>query len=123
MKSGTASWITVAELVATPPAQASTSQRVPQQVVAIMRRYGDAYFVARATNGFGGIIKGIGVAIAVLLLLIGFLFISSGRAGDATFAFGVVTLVSGIIAGVGSTLSAYLFPHRDKFSKRLLTAR
>jgi hypothetical protein len=100
IKSGTATWMTVAELVANPVMQVSTASPVSNQVSAIMRRYSDAYLVAKVTNGFGGIIKGIGVAIAVLLLLIGFMFISNGRPGDATFAMGVVTIVAGIIAAV-----------------------
>lgn len=73
---------------------------VSNQVSALMHRYSDAYIVASATNGFGGLIKGIGVLIAILLIVIGLGFISQGRFGDATFALGVVTSVAGILAGV-----------------------
>src|SRR5205085_10394290 len=73
MKTGIATWMTVAELVANPPVQASAQAQIGRtllltnQVIALMRRYNDAYLVARVTNGFGGIIKGIGVVIAILL--------------------------------------------------------
>jgi hypothetical protein len=105
MKSGTATWLTVAELVANPPTptslltQTDATQLLTKQVIALMHRYNDAYLVARVTNGFGGIIKGFGVVIAVLLGLVGVVFVISGRAGDATFAMGVLTIVSGIIVG------------------------
>ncbi len=34
--------------------------------LAVIRRYGDAYLVAGVTTGFGSIIKGIGIVLAVL---------------------------------------------------------
>src|SRR6266496_5874317 len=67
LKSGTTTWMNVAELVANPPtpinplAQTGTTQLLTKQVIALTHRYNDAYLVARVTNGFGGIIKGMGV--------------------------------------------------------------
>jgi VIT1/CCC1 family predicted Fe2+/Mn2+ transporter len=65
-----------------------------------MSRYRDAYLQARVTNGIGSFIKGFGFVLGSLLILTGFLFTSKGRLGDATFALGVITIVSGIVAGV-----------------------
>jgi len=106
LKSGTTTWMNVAELVANPPtpinplAQTGTTQLLTKQVIALTHRYNDAYLVARVTNGFGGIIKGMGVIVAVLLGIVGLMFIVNVRAGDATFAIGVLTIVSGLIVGV-----------------------
>lgn len=73
---------------------------VSKQVSALIRRYKDAYIVARVTNGFGGMIKAIGVVIAAILVLIGLMVTSNGRIGDATFAMGVVAIAVGVITGV-----------------------
>jgi hypothetical protein len=68
------------------------------RISVLMKRYRDAYLVAKVTDGFGGIIKGIGIVIAALLALVGLILMGNGR--DASFALGFVTLVSGIVAGV-----------------------
>jgi len=105
MKSGLAAWVTVDELVANPPvsgtsqAQAGTAPLLTRQGIALMRRYNDAYLVARAVDGVGGLSKGIGVAIAALLVLVGLMIVSNGRAGDATFAMGIVVIASGVATG------------------------
>lgn len=70
------------------------------QVSALVRRYKDAYLVATVTNGFGKIIKGIGVVVALGLVFIGFMIMGNGRAGDATFAAGVVAIVFGVVTGL-----------------------
>jgi len=89
-------------------------------VSTLMGRYRDAYLVARATNGFGGLIKGIAIVIAALLLLIGFLFMGEGHLGDATFALGVITIVSGIVAGVGFYIVGVLVAAQGQILKASL---
>jgi tetrahydromethanopterin S-methyltransferase subunit F len=49
------------------------------RISSLITRYKDAYTVASVTNGFGGLIKAIGIIIAALLVLIGFMMFSSGR--------------------------------------------
>jgi hypothetical protein len=85
-----------------------------------MRRYRDAYLVAKVTDGFGGTIKGIGVAIAVLLALVGFMLMGYGRAGDAAFALGVMTLVSGVVAGVWVYIAGVLVSTQGQILKASL---
>jgi uncharacterized membrane protein len=57
-----------------------------------VKRYKNAYVVARVTNGFGETIKATGIIIAILLLIVGVMFLSNGHAGDATFALGSLNL-------------------------------
>ncbi|MCU1264920.1 MAG: hypothetical protein JWM21_1238 [Acidobacteria bacterium] len=73
---------------------------ISRQISALMKRYKDAYIVATITNGFGGIIKGIGAVIGGVLLLVGLLIVGNGRPGDATFAMGVVIVAAGVVSGV-----------------------
>src|SRR5215218_1006488 len=74
---------------------ADVAPTLSKRVSALMSRYKDAYVIARATNGFGGLIKGIGIVIAIVLLLIGLVLINSVRGGEVIFAVGVVTIVFG----------------------------
>ena len=69
------------------------------RAIAIKGRYSDAYLVARAVNGYGGLIKVIGIIAAVVFSLAGFLWISNGHVGDASFAMGVVTIAFGLFVG------------------------
>jgi hypothetical protein len=71
-----------------------------KQRSALMSRYKDAYIVARAVNGYGTYIKGLGVVVALLLLLIGLGWLGQGRPGDASFAMGVVCIAFGIVIGI-----------------------
>ena len=73
---------------------------VSGQISALLKRYTDAYVVARVIDGVGGIIKIMGVTAGVLLLLVGVIIAANGRPGDATFAIGVLTGVFGVVAGV-----------------------
>ena len=69
------------------------------QISALVKRYKDAYLVARITDGFGNLIKQIGIAIAILLIIIGAL--ATMNAGqDATFAVGILSVIFGIFVGV-----------------------
>jgi hypothetical protein len=65
-----------------------------------MTRYKDAYLTAKVTDGFGSLIKAIGFIAGGLLVLLGFIFAANARAGDATFAVGVVLAVFGILVGL-----------------------
>jgi len=71
---------------------------VSHQISALMKRYKDAYVVAKVTDGFGGLIKGIGLVTAALLVLVGLLIAANGR--EATFALGVVGICFGIFVGL-----------------------
>ncbi|MFN2453016.1 MAG: hypothetical protein ABR577_02220 [Pyrinomonadaceae bacterium] len=79
--------------------QATIAPESPE-VPLLKKRYNDAYLVARVTDGFGGMIKGIGIMVAILLVFIGLVFIGNGRAGDATFAMGIVAITFGIFVGI-----------------------
>lgn len=106
IQSGGVNWVTVGELVANPLAQASPQADdgpppLPsRQLAALTRRYADAYLTARVTNGFGGIIKGIAVATAVLLTLVGLILVSGGQAWSVRLLLGVVAILVGLLAGV-----------------------
>ncbi|MBV9928169.1 MAG: hypothetical protein JOZ96_24330 [Acidobacteria bacterium] len=76
-----------------------SNQAALNYVSSLMNRYKDAYLVAGVTVRFGGVIKLLGIGIGVLFALIGFVSIVSGRAGDATFAMGFISIVFGIFAG------------------------
>lgn len=67
---------------------------------ALLTRYGDAYLVARATNGWGRLIKIIGLVVALLLALAGLVLIADNQRNDASFALGVVVIVSGLVSGI-----------------------
>jgi hypothetical protein len=83
------------------------------QVSALMKRYKDAYLVARVMNGFGKFIKVGGIVIAALLVLIGMAGINAaGRSGpydrsmgpmgpsEIIPVLGVVAIVAGVIVGL-----------------------
>jgi hypothetical protein len=78
-----------------------TDPSLSSRISALMKRYRDAYIVARVTNGFGGMIKTTGIVIVVLLVLIGFMIISSMRGPmDTASIIEVVAVVFGIIIGI-----------------------
>jgi ribosomal protein L40E len=94
----------VERTVASPAKPDSTSQRdssagTSSQASAVMKRYKDAYIVARVTNGFGGMIKAIGIIIGGLLALVGFMVASNGGPRDLMSILGIAGIVVGIIAG------------------------
>jgi hypothetical protein len=70
------------------------------QLAVLTSRYKDAYVVSSVTEGFGRLIKALGVLIAGVLVLVGFLLIGQGGLGEATFALGVVILIFGIVTGL-----------------------
>ncbi len=70
------------------------------EAASLMTRYRDGYLKARVMNGWGQVIKGLGVMVAILLAILGMVLVNDDRSGDATFAFGVVIIVSGVISGI-----------------------
>lgn len=72
----------------------------PNRVSSVMTRYRDAYLVARVTDGFGRLIKTIGIVASILLILVGIVLLSNGRGGDATTAMGGAIIAFGIFVGV-----------------------
>ena len=79
--------------------KASSSATLPNQVSAVMKRYKDAYAVARVTNTFGGVIKVTGIIIGGLLAAIGLMVANSSGPRDPISILGIAGLVLGIIAG------------------------
>lgn len=75
---------------------------------------------ARVTNGWGNLVKGIGIAIAILLALVGVVFLSEGGLGNATFALGVVTIFFGIISGGGFYVAGILVSAQGQMLKASL---
>jgi hypothetical protein len=71
----------------------------PHVVSSLMKRYKDAYAVARVTNGFGVMIKVVGMIIGGLLALAGFIVASDARPKDPMSVLGIVGIVFGIIVG------------------------
>ena len=68
------------------------------QLSALTKRYRDAYSVSSLTDVFGNLIKAIAFILAGILVLAGLVMLAQG---DATFALGVLTLVLGVVSGLG----------------------
>jgi hypothetical protein len=49
------------------------------RVSSVVTRYRDSYLVARATDGFGRMIKGIGIAASILLIACGVVFMAEAK--------------------------------------------
>ena len=75
-----------------------TVQTASKQGQALIRRYSDAYLVARAVNGYGIGVKIIGVVAALMLSLIGLVWLGTGRAEDAVM--GIVCIAFGLFVGI-----------------------
>ena len=69
------------------------------QASAVIKRYKDAYVVARVTNGFGSFFKVAGVIIGALLAFGGFMVAGNAGPRDPMSVLGVVGIVVGVIAG------------------------
>ncbi len=63
---------------------------------AMMHRYGDAYIAARTMVGIGSVIKGIGIFLGAINVLVSVLAITSDT---AALPFGIVGIVFGVFAG------------------------
>lgn len=69
------------------------------EVASLTKRYIDAYLVARAVTGFGSMIKVMGIVIAILLVLIGFVVASQSGPRDPISYLGIMGIVVGVISG------------------------
>ncbi len=84
------------------------------QLAALTTRYSDAYTVARVTNGFGGIIKVVGIVLAVAILVATFAAADKspviiGIGLFAAIVVGVLLFILGIlISAIGQILKASL---------------
>jgi hypothetical protein len=86
------------------PSVGSAGSGVSKQVSALMKRYRDAYLVARATVSIGTTIKAIGFILGILIALGGILLGSNMR-GDTGFA----AMVLAILIGGFVLLQFYIF--------------
>jgi hypothetical protein len=75
------------------------SARDSSEVASLMKRYTDAYVVGRAITGFGSLIKVIGIVIAILLVLIGFLVAAKNGPRETISYLGIIGIVVGVLSG------------------------
>jgi hypothetical protein len=69
------------------------------EATSLMKRYTDAYLVARAINGFGSLIKVIAIVIAILLVLIGFWVAAQNGPREPISYLGIMGIFAGILSG------------------------
>ena len=74
-----------------PRGKGSKSQDA-NRATAVAKRYRDAYIEARAIIGFGGIVKGIGIILAIIMLVV-------SLSGDRN-SFGLFGVVIALVVGV-----------------------
>lgn len=67
------------------------------ETTAVMQRYNDAYIVARATDGIGNGIKGIGIVLGIIVVAVSFLMIAADKSGF--LQLGIVGIVFGCFIG------------------------
>src|SRR5438874_1540453 len=84
-------------IVSPSPSYSQTTKS--SRVSVVMKRYKDAYIVARVTNGFGRMIKAIGIIIAALLVLVGVMIFNDAHPGNPMANIGIVAIVFGIFTG------------------------
>ena len=65
----------------------------------VAKRYFDAYRVAKTIDGFGSIIKAIGIIFALLLVLIGVFAYSQSRGESVVVAVSILSIILGISIG------------------------
>jgi len=79
---GTEDWCLLSELLSTAPSADGQPIAEGTQIVhtpAVIKRYKDAYLVARATDGIGGVVKFIGALLGIIIVIAGFVVGSQGR--------------------------------------------
>jgi hypothetical protein len=102
---------------------AAADPSLSRQVSALMRRYKDAYIIARVTNGFGMLIKTIGIVIVVLLVLMGLMGISGSRGPmDIASIMAFVAIGLGIITGAWFYIVGVLIAAQGQILKASLDA-
>ena len=90
-----------------------------RQVAVLMRRYRDAYLVARSTNGFGILIKIIAVIVGVLLIVIGAFLFNEARGAEP---LGLAAIALGVVVGVLFYLLGILISAQGQILKASLDA-
>ncbi len=65
----------------------------------VVKRYFDAYRVAKVIDSLGGLIKTIGIGCAVLVALAGFFLLIYGRGAETIIAAGILVIILGIAIG------------------------
>ncbi|MGH9872684.1 MAG: hypothetical protein ACRD9S_09475 [Pyrinomonadaceae bacterium] len=89
------------------------------EVKALMKRYWDAYVTARVSDGYGDIIKIIGVVLAVLIALVT-LLVASQISGGASFIAMVIGLLFAAFVGVQFYLLGVLVSAQGQILKASL---
>jgi len=102
--------------------KASVPSGSPSSSVAqndVCSRYSDAYTTAGVITGIGGIIKGIGIAFGIVLVLIGLVLSSDGSGFERVIVlFG--SLISGILVGIGLYVIGVLVSAQGQILKATL---
>lgn len=78
----------------------STVPDASSRVQKLIRRYADAYIVAKATNGTGMIIKSVGISSAVLCCIAGFILYAKGVPTIERLALVVISVLVGAFFGI-----------------------
>jgi hypothetical protein len=78
--------------------QGVSSTATPRQTAAVMKRYQDAYRMAKLTILFGKIIKGAGIAVAAISIVFGG-NLNGGPMPGLYGGLGIVAIVIGVIVG------------------------
>lgn len=91
--------------VSAPPEIASRAPSGGESVIvsSMMRRYKDAYLIAKATTGFGALIKGVGIILALLIVLVAY-----GVANQAPRGSEAIVIIVGIFWAVVAGFLFYL---------------
>jgi hypothetical protein len=64
-----------------------------------VKRYFDAYRVAKVIDSLGGLIKTLGIGCAVLVALAGFFLLIYSRGAETIIAAGILVIILGIAIG------------------------
>ena len=73
------------------------------RAIAVAKRYRDAYLEAQAVIGFGSIVKGIGIILAIILIVVSFV---GEKGGPGLFGFVVAVVVGVLFYILGLLISA-----------------
>lgn len=88
------------------PQMSKTDNPVSMKPSELTKRYGEAYLVARATNGIGSIFKTIGFLIAALVVVVGFVGADRGGVVVVIGAIVIAAVVFAIFFLLGTLVSA-----------------
>ena len=97
-----------------------TSSGGPSNIASsVMMRYWDAYLVARITTGFGGIIKGIGILLAIVTFG-GAASVGNQAYGDTKTTYTIAGVVLAVIIGAAFFLFGVLVSAQGQILKASL---